>query len=210
MVELVLYAGFVSAYFFLILHFLGSWVRHVFADNKTLYAMMALTLMIAQGSLLEMFTSGLSRVIRNTQAIIQPLRRMTRPHETITRPPDVPGLLVYRFAGPLIFFNATHFSHRVMELIDTAKPTVTFFLINAEAIVDIDTTAQEILEELYNTLEIKGIALGLCEVKGHFQEVLMSTHLPHRAGFILYPSVAAAIRALTRKRLKKDTKAASV
>ncbi len=207
--ELVLYAGFVSIYFYLVLHFLSGWIRQVFVENKTLYALLALTLILAQGSLLEMLTSGLSRVIRNTQAIIQPLRRLVRPHETITRPPDVPGLLVYRFAGPLLFFNAAHFANRVTELIDTANPPVTFILINAEAIVDMDMTAVDVLEGLYNDLENRNIALGLCEVKGHFKQMLMNTRIPLRAGFIWYPSVAAAMRDQSGKRLEKDTKAGS-
>ena len=47
-------------------------------------------------------------------AIILVLHRLARPHETIFRP-KVPGsgLLVYRFAGPLFFFNAAYFADRV-------------------------------------------------------------------------------------------------
>lgn len=61
--ELLLYALFVLGYFFLVLHFLGGWVKPVFDTNKTLYAIMALALIIVQGVLLEMMTSALLRVI---------------------------------------------------------------------------------------------------------------------------------------------------
>ncbi len=64
LVELVVYAGFVTAYFFLVLHFLGGWVKEVFDGNKILYAILALGLITVQGVLLEMLTSALLRVIR--------------------------------------------------------------------------------------------------------------------------------------------------
>ena len=62
--ELVIYALFVLAYFFLVLHFLGGWLKQVFDENKNLYAILALALIIVQGVLLEMLTSALLQVIR--------------------------------------------------------------------------------------------------------------------------------------------------
>jgi SulP family sulfate permease len=53
-------------------------------------------------------------------AIILVLHRLTRPHETITRPPILPGLLIYRFGAPLYFFNAEHFAVRVHYFIESA------------------------------------------------------------------------------------------
>ena len=65
--ELVVYAVFVLAYFFLVLHFLGGWIKHVFDQNKTLYAFVALGLIIVQGVALEMLTTALLRVIRSRE-----------------------------------------------------------------------------------------------------------------------------------------------
>ena len=65
--ELAVYAIFVFAYFFLVLHFLGGWIKHIFDQNKTLYAFVALGLIIAQGVGLEMLTTGLLRVIRSRE-----------------------------------------------------------------------------------------------------------------------------------------------
>ena len=59
---------FVFAYFFLVLHFLGGWIKHIFDQNKTLYAFVALGLIIAQGVGLEMLTTGLLRVIRSRES----------------------------------------------------------------------------------------------------------------------------------------------
>lgn len=129
-------------------------------------------------------------------AIILVLQRLTRPHEIITRPPHVPGLLIYRFGAPLYFFNANYFASRVHEMILSARPQITFLLINAEAIVDMDVTALEMLEELYNDLKSRGITLGICEVKGHFRQVLLNTPLPRRPGFTVYLNVATVMQKL--------------
>ncbi len=125
-------------------------------------------------------------------AIILVVHRLARPHETIFRP-KVPGLMVYRFAGPLYFFNAAYFANRVQELIDTSDPPVTFFLINAEAIVDMDWNAAEVLGELHNSLRRRGVVLGIYDAKGDFRKVLTSTRLTTRTGFNLYPSLAAVL-----------------
>ncbi len=203
LMELVVYAGFVGAYFFLVLHYLGDWINHIFVTNKTHYAFLAVGLIAAQGVVLERLTSILLWVIRCLQAILPVLHRMARPHETISRPPHVPELLVYRFASPLFYFNAAYFAHRVQDVIDAADPPVKFFLVNAEAIADMDINAVEILEELHLYLKRRNIVLGLCEVKGDFRKVLMSTRLPHRSGFKIYPSVAVAVQKLSKERAAK-------
>jgi sulfate permease, SulP family len=140
-------------------------------------------------------------------AIILVLHRLARPHETISRP-EVPGsgLLVYRFAGPLFFFNAAYFADRIQEIVETADPPINFLLINAEAIVDMDINAAEMFEELHNYLKRRNIILGFCEVKGHFQEVLMNTNLTRRTGFNLYPSVAAVVEKLSQEKPQEDNK----
>lgn len=198
LVELALYACFVAVYFLLVLHFLGGWIEQIFENNRLLYATLALVLIAVQGFALERVTSALLWLIDRLQAMRLMLQRLTRPHETVSRTNEAPGLLVYRFAGPLYFFNAEHFSNRVQELIASADPAVTVFLINAEAIVDMDATAAEILAELHDNLNEQNIILGVCEAKGHFLEVLQDTQLCEQETFNLYPSVAAAIREIKK------------
>lgn len=67
LMELAVYAVFVFAYFFLVLHFLGGWIKQVFDQNKTLYGFVALALIIVQGVALEMLTTTLLRVIRSRE-----------------------------------------------------------------------------------------------------------------------------------------------
>jgi MFS superfamily sulfate permease-like transporter len=193
LLESAVYAWFMFAYLFLVYHF---------DNNKLLYAILALSLISAQGFVLERMTSALLVVLRRTHAFISVLFRLFYPHETIIVPANVPGVLIYRFAGPLFFANTTHFAQRVLEIIDTADPTISFFLINAEAIVDVDTTGVEVLEELNKTFKSRNIILGLCEVKGHFREMLLN--MPRQADLIVYPSVVAALQKFTKKQPEEE------
>lgn len=63
-VELAIYAVLVVGYFFLVLTFLNSWLKELFDDNKTYYAIVALGLIVAQGIALDFVTSGLLRLIK--------------------------------------------------------------------------------------------------------------------------------------------------
>ena len=64
LVELVVYAALVAAYFFLVLHFLGEWLRHMDQHNRYTYAAVAVLLMIGQAVLLQYVTTFLLQLIR--------------------------------------------------------------------------------------------------------------------------------------------------
>lgn len=63
-IELVVYGALVVAYFFLVLHFLGDWLYHLFREERKTYAAMALLLIIGQGIVLEILTRALLGFIR--------------------------------------------------------------------------------------------------------------------------------------------------
>jgi hypothetical protein len=64
LVELVVYAGLVVAYFFLVLHFLGGWLYHLETRHRYSYAAVAILLIIGQAILLESVTTLLLRMLR--------------------------------------------------------------------------------------------------------------------------------------------------
>jgi hypothetical protein len=204
LVESVIYACFIAAYFLLVLRGLGGWIIHVFDSNTPLYAILALSLISIQGLVLEKFTTWLLRIIERMQGIALVLRRLARPHETVIAPKEVPGLLVYRFAGILFFFNASRFAGRVQNLIDIAATPVSFLLINAEAIIDMDVYAAETLADLDDSLSRQGINFGICGAKGHFLRVLHDIRVAEGLKLVLYPSVAVAIKEITKKNPKTE------
>jgi uncharacterized membrane protein YkvI len=64
MLELTVYAGFVFAYLFAVLHFLADRVKESFDDSRSLYAAVALGLIVVQGVTLEWLTRMLVKLIR--------------------------------------------------------------------------------------------------------------------------------------------------
>ena len=64
LVEISLYALFVTIYFLLVLHFLSQWLKELFDDHKFYYAFVALGLIVLQGVLLESLTTALLKLVR--------------------------------------------------------------------------------------------------------------------------------------------------
>lgn len=58
-IELVLYGILVTIYFFLILRNLSTWLTDLFNENLTLYAVVALGLIVVQSVVLEWITAFL-------------------------------------------------------------------------------------------------------------------------------------------------------
>ena len=60
----------------------------------------------------------------------------------------VPGLMVYRYDSPLFFANAEDFRSRALAAVATARRRrCAWFVLNTEAIIDIDITAVDALED---------------------------------------------------------------
>lgn len=89
----------------------------------------------------------------------------------------LPGLLAYRFYAPLLFSNVGHFVGRVRELINESQTPVIWFLVDAQAITDIDVTAAETLHALHQELRAKGIALKIAHANRPLLDVLQRVGL---------------------------------
>ena len=76
----------------------------------------------------------------------------------------LPGLVVFRFDAPLFFANARTFREQIRRL-GSAEPPPTWILVAAEPITDVDTTAADMLEELDEALNARGISLVFAEMK---------------------------------------------
>jgi len=114
-------------------------------------------------------------------SILDLLRRVARPHDGVLgyvpsipgmhdvddypNARQVPGLVVYRYDSPLFFANAQNFVERALEAVENADTKVEWFLLNAEANVDVDLTAVDALDHLRETLESRGIQFAMARVK---------------------------------------------
>ena len=100
------------------------------------------------------------------QAILGRVEGMPGYHDVRNHPDAeiLPGLVVFRFDAPLFFANARTFRDQIVRLA-AADPPPAWILIAAEPITDVDTTAADMLEDLDEMLNARGISLVFAEMK---------------------------------------------
>jgi len=106
---------------------------------------------------------------------------------------QLPGLVVFRFDAPLIFANSRTFDEQVRGLL-TDRPDLTWVLVAAEPITDVDTTAADMLEQLDAWLNERGVSLVFAEMKDHVRAKVERYELTRTidpAHF--YPTLDAAV-----------------
>ena len=64
LIELGVYAVFVTGYFFLVLHYLSEWLQDLHLNHVRFYALATIVLIIGQAVLLENVTTWLLRLLR--------------------------------------------------------------------------------------------------------------------------------------------------
>ena len=77
-IEILIYAALVTAYFFAVLHFLGGWLVDLETQHIRVYAVVALLLIIGQAVVLEAVTTTLMRPARSPGVSSRPSWSMVR------------------------------------------------------------------------------------------------------------------------------------
>ena len=180
---------------------------------------------IAAACLVSVLALGPLRavVIAFLLSIIDVIRRASRPETSALveaptaatssprapgRPSGSSGLVVYRFGAPLYFANATLFLDEVEQLVARASTPVRWFVLDAEAMVDVDTTGAEVLRQAITMLTERGITFAVSRADRSFRSWLEKYELmelidPRR----FYPTnrhAAAAFREDQAKAVKKE------
>jgi MFS superfamily sulfate permease-like transporter len=74
------------------------------------------------------------------------------------------GLVMYRFDAPLFFANCRTFREEIGEVV-AATPGLRWIVLAAEPVTDVDTTAADMLEDLDEWLNARGVSLVFAEMK---------------------------------------------
>jgi SulP family sulfate permease len=148
-------------------------------------------------------------------SILELLGRVARPHDGILGyapgvagmhdvadypgAVTVQGLVVYRYDSPLFFANAEDFRRRALAAVDEAPWPVEWFLLNAEANVEVDLTALDALEDLRGELAGRGIVVALARVKQELHDDLDTFGFTAKIGedriYMTLPTAVAAYAA---------------
>ncbi|MCA1371463.1 SulP family inorganic anion transporter [Bradyrhizobium sp. BRP14] len=127
-------------------------------------------------------------VIAIAATLIYILRQSMYPHDALLgRIPDrdgfyklhrepearaVPGFGACMIQGSLLFFNADYIQTRLLAIADALPPGTRWLVIDASAIPQIDTTATGMLEEAYEEMKKRGMALGFAELHTDARAIL--------------------------------------
>ncbi len=155
-----------------------------------------------------LFAVGLSvaelfaRVARPPASVLGRVPGLAGLHD-ITDYPDAqtfPGLVVFRYDAPLCFANASDFRSRALAAVEAEDSPVEWFLLNAEAIVELDMTAVEALELLAADFGRRGIVFAMARVKQDLRAQL------RRSGLLkvideskIYPTLPVAVEAFEHR-----------
>jgi MFS superfamily sulfate permease-like transporter len=143
----------------------------------------------------------LARLMRPHDAVLGSAPNLAGLHDVKDWPgaTTVPGLLLYRYDAPLCFANAENFRRRALEAIAAERTPVEWFVLNAEAIVEIDITAVDALGELARELGDRGITFAMARVKQDLYLLLERGGIVELLGperfFPTLPSALAAFHA---------------
>ncbi len=145
-------------------------------------------------------------------SVVELLARVARPHNAVLGQspglagwhdiddyPDttqVPGLVIFRYDSPLFFANAEDFIRRCRAAIDGAVPTCRWFVLNMEAITEVDITGLDALDQVCTYCEEHGIVMALDHVKFDVRRMLdkhgVGVRIGHDLMFPTHPTAVAA------------------
>ena len=90
----------------------------------------------------------------------------------------VPGLAVYLVQSSLVFFNIDYVRDRIRWIVDRLPQSTRWFIIDAEAVTTIDSTAAAVLDEIREELLRRNLRLGVANLHAQPRELLS------RSGFL--------------------------
>lgn len=103
----------------------------------------------------------------------------------------LPGLLIYRFDAPLLFFNADYFKQRLLHLVEQ-EDHPRAVLLNAETMINLDLTGLATLLEVQQTLTAQGVHFGFARLLGPAYDLLQRSG---QLGELKPPLVFSSVRA---------------
>src|SRR5512139_2427068 len=112
----------------------------------------------------------------------------------------IPGVMIYRFDAPLLFFNADYFKARVLSLVDGATPPPRWLVLNAESISQLDSTGTQAVVDLLGELGARGVQVVIARPKLYMRKYGRPMGLGEKIGTDnIFYSVHAAVEAIMQR-----------
>jgi MFS superfamily sulfate permease-like transporter len=93
-----------------------------------------------------------------------------------------PGLVMYRFGAALYYANASRFADEILTIVGPAPCSVRWFIVDAEAITQVDYSAARVVEELKKDLTSLGVSFGFARLPWNTRADFDRHHLTEAIG----------------------------
>ena len=103
----------------------------------------------------------------------------------------VPGLLLFRFNAPIVFFNAPFFKRSVLDAAQSAGPGLKWFVIDMIPVTMIDITGLQTARDVIETLSARGVEFVAAGRQTEWQKWAESRGVEF--GIRSFPSLNAAV-----------------
>ncbi|ODS00670.1 transporter [Methyloceanibacter methanicus] len=118
-------------------------------------------------------------------------------YHDITRYPgarQIPGLVLFRWDAPLFFANAELFKERVLAAVAASPSTVRRVVVAAEPVTSVDVTSADVVAEMLEEFQARGIDLCFAELKDPVKDKLRRFELYEKIGSErFFPTIEGAV-----------------
>jgi MFS superfamily sulfate permease-like transporter len=113
----------------------------------------------------------------------------------------IPGLAIFLVQGSLLFFSVDHVKARIRAVAEKLPADTRWFVLDASAIAQIDSTAAEMLDDVRKILAERGVALGIAELHIEPKEILQRTGLLEKIGeTMVFEDLEDAVTAFEKRK----------
>jgi SulP family sulfate permease len=110
----------------------------------------------------------------------------------------IPGLAVYLPQGSLLFFNVDYVRGRIEDVIANLSPDTKWFIFDAGAAGQMDSTAAVMLDDMRLLAEQRGLKFGIVELHSEPLEILKRSGVVVRVGpGMIFDDLEDAVRAFS-------------
>ncbi|QRM56683.1 SulP family inorganic anion transporter [Sinorhizobium sp. BG8] len=116
----------------------------------------------------------------------------------------VPGLTICLIEGSLLFFNVDHVRKRLHEIAERLSPGSRWFVLDAAAIAQIDSTSAAMIDEIREDFAEQGIVLGIAELHAEAKDLLDRAGVLARVGrSMIFEDLDDALRAFQSQEINE-------
>lgn len=147
-------------------------LRALYRIDRTEFALSVLTTLgvVAVGAIDAMLLAVVLAVLRFIRLVSRPAVELLgrvpglpgfHGVERHRRADTTPGLLMFRFNAPLVFFNAPFFKREALAAAERAGPALRWFVLDSLPVTMVDATGVYTLREVIDTLRARGVVVAV-------------------------------------------------